>query len=484
MSNSLREKTVGGLSWSMIDNIANQGIVFLVGIVLANLLSPQEYGLIGIVTVFLAVFNSLVDSGFSNALVQKHTADDKDYNTVFIFNLLFSVILYVLLFFSAPYVALFFKQPELVALLRVVGIIIIVNALSLVQKTILVKRIDFKTQTKISLISSISSGVIGISMAFLDFGVWSLAAQQISRQLLYTLFLWIFNKTWHLKWEFSKSRFHGLFGYGYKIMIIGLISTIWEEVYQVVIGRVYSTEVLGQFTRANQFRNIFSRNISTVLQRVTFPVLSSVQDDHERLRALFIRIVKSSVLLTSLCMFGMIAVAKPMILCLIGRKWLPAVLFLQIISLSGLCNPISNLNVNILQVLGKSGLLLKIEIPKRLIIVIPVLLGIFGNIYWMLGGSVVINVCCYLINAYFAGREIGYPLHRQLRDILPSLGVAALMAAVVLPLSFLPLSPYLLFPLQIVVGVSFTIGICEILKREEYLEIKRSVLEYVRKIKK
>ena len=220
MSESLKDKTVKGVGWSFADNIANTGVSFVVGLVLARLLTPEEYGLIGIITIFIIVFNSIVDSGFSNALIRKKDASDKDYNTVFITNLLLSVLLFVVLYKCAPAISRFFNQPQLIPLTRVMGSVVIINAFAIIQRTILVKKIDFKTQTKVSLISSISSGVVGIGMAIGGMGVWSLVGQQISRQLLNTLFLWVYNKWWP-KLQFSLDSFRELFNFGWKLLEIG-----------------------------------------------------------------------------------------------------------------------------------------------------------------------------------------------------------------------------------------------------------------------
>ena len=235
---SLKQKTIRGTAWSMIDSVANQGITFLVGLVLARLLTPEEYGLIGIIMIFVAVFNSIVDSGFSNALVRKTDVKDIDYNTVFITNLTLSFVLFFVMFFCAPWIAQFFHQPQLELLSKVMASIVIINAFAIIQRTILVKKIDFKTQTKISLIASLSSGTIGIVMALWGYGVWSLVGQQISRQLLNTLLLWVYAK-WYPRLQFSKSSFKELFGFGWKLLASGLIDTVWREIYQVVIG-IYS----------------------------------------------------------------------------------------------------------------------------------------------------------------------------------------------------------------------------------------------------
>lgn len=478
---SLKHKTVKGASWSFIDSIAGQGITFLVGLVLARLLTPEEYGLIGIITIFIAVFNSIVDSGFSNALIRKNDAKDIDYNTVFITNLVLSVVLFGTLYVSAPAISRFFSQPQLIPLLRVMGIIVIINAFAIIQRTILVKKVDFKTQTKVSLISSISSGVVGIGMALNGLGVWSLVGQQISRQFLNSAFLWFYSK-WYPKLQFSIQSFKELFSFGWKLLASSLIDTVWREIYQVVIGKYYTPVALGHYTRAQQFASICSSNLNSVVQRVSFPVLSSVQDDKERLKNGYKRIIKVSMLITFTLMLGLTAVAKPLVLALIGEQWLPCVPFLQIICLQMMLYPLHSLNLNMLQVQGRSDLFLKLEIIKKIIAVGPILLGIFVDIYWMLGGSVVTGFIAYYLNAYYSGPFLNYSIKEQVKDILPSFGVALAMAIPVFVMSFIPMNSFILLPLQILAGVIITISICEMTKLPEYLEIKGIVMPVINKI--
>ena len=478
---SLKSKTVKGASWSFIDGIAGQGITFLVGLVLARLLSPEEYGLIGIITIFIAVFNSIVDSGFSNALIRKNDAKDIDYNTVFISNLVLSVVLFGVLYISAPAISNFFNQPQLIPLLRVMGLIVIINAFAIIQRTILVKQVDFKTQTKVSLISSISSGVVGIGMAIGGLGVWSLVGQQISRQFLNSAFLWIYSR-WYPKLQFSIQSFKELFAFGWKLLVSSLIDTIWREIYQVIIGKCYSPVALGQYTRAQQFASICSSNLTTVVQRVSFPVLSSVQDDKERLKNGYKRIIKVAMLITFVLMLGLAAVAKPLVISLIGEQWLPCVPFLQIICLQMMLYPLHSLNLNMLQVQGRSDLFLKLEIIKKIIAIGPLLLGIFVNIYWMLGGSVLTGFIAYYLNAYYSGPFLNYSIKEQVKDILPSFGVAVAMAVPVFAMSFIQLNPFILLPLQIVVGAIITLVMCEVTKLPEYMELKGIVTPLTRKI--
>ena len=483
MAESLKQKTVKGVGWSFADNIANQGITFLVGLVLARLITPEEYGLIGIILIFVAVFDSIVNCGFSNALIRKNDADDMDYNTVFIVNMVLSVVLFIAFFFSARFIADFFGQPLLEPLTQVMGSIVIIHAFAIIQRTILIKQIDFKTQTKASVISSVTSGIIGITMAFYGYGVWSLVGQQLSRALLNTICLWIYSHWWP-KLQFSWNSFRELFGFGWKLLVSSLIDTVWREIYQVVIGKCYAPATLGQYTRAHQFGSIFSSNLTSVIQRVSYPVLSNLQDDKQRMKEGYRRVIKVTMLVTFVLMLGLAAVAKPMIQVLVGDQWLIAAEFLPIISLQMMLYPLHSLNLNMLQVQGRSDLFLKLEIIKKCVAVIPITLGIFVGIYWMIWGSVFTGIFAYYLNSYYSGKFLNYGILTQINDILPSLGIAVIMSVITYSVSLLPLSPFILLPIQIATGAAITIALCEHFKQPEYLEIRSMTLSVLHKLKK
>lgn len=482
MAGAIRNKTVRGVGWSFADNILSQGITFLVGLVLARLLTPQEYGLIGVITIFIAVFNSITDSGFSSALIRKKDAREVDFNTVFLSNLVISFLLFITLFLAAPAIASFFGQPQLVPLTRVMAVIVIINAFAIIQRTLLVKRVDFKTQTKISLIASVVSGATGVVMALNGLGVWSLVGQQVSRQLMNSLFLWVWAK-WYPSLQFSVQSFKELFGFGWKLLASGLIDTVWREMYQVIIGKFYSTATLGQYTRAQQFSNLFSMNLTTVVQRVSYPVLSEIQDEKDRLKLVYQKIIKVTMLAAFCCMFGLAAIAEPMIVTLIGNQWLPAVPLLQILCFQMVLYPIHAINLNMLQVQGRSDLFLKLEILKKIIATVPLLLGIFVNIYWMLWGSVATSVISYYLNAYYSGRFLNYGIWTQVRDILPSFAVAAVMAAAVYAMSFIPMASLPLMLLQIAAGFVIVLVLCEVFKVDAYLEVRSIFMSYLNKLR-
>ena len=477
---SLKNKTIKGVGWSAADALLGQGVTFIVGLVLARLLSPDEYGLIGICLIFTTVLNGIVDSGFSNALIRKKEVTDEDYNTMFTTNMAISIVLYVLLFISAPLVSDFFHRIELTALVRVTGLILFLNALSITQVTILTKNIDFKTKTKASLVSAIISGVIGIAMAFMGYGVWSLVAQQLSKQLLYTLCLWVLNKWWP-KFTFYNDSFKYMWGFGWKLLASGILNNVWNQLYQVVIGRCYTSSTLGHYTRANQCASIFSSNLTTIIQRVTFPVLSELQDDKKKLLLSYRKLIKVSMFVTVICMFALGAMAEPMIYSLIGPQWHQAATFLPFICITMSLYPLHAINLNMLQVQGRSDLFLYLEIVKKIITLIPIFIGAFVGVYWMLCASIFTGFIAFLLNSWFTGKFLNYSSWQQLKDVLPSYLIALFIGFIVYLLKFLPLSYNLIFPLQILATIIVGWIVNRIINLEEYCEIKNIVLTVIKK---
>ena len=480
---SIKNKTVSGISWSAIDVFLSQGVTFLVGIVLARLLTPAEYGLIGICTIFIVIFNGIIDSGFSSALIRKTDATRDDYNTMFIVYMGLSLLMYAVLYFGAPWIAHFFERPELVNLVRVMGLILIIQALSIVQYTILSKRLDFKTKTKASLIAAISSGAIGIGCAVAGMGVWSLVAQQISRYAIYTICLWIFNKWWP-SIKFSMSSFRYLWGFGWKLMLSGLLDHTWKELYQAVVGKFYSPATLGQYSKAKEFGHIFSTNITAIIQRVSYPALAELQDDTPRMVAAYRKLIKTTMFITAVCMLSMGAVAEPLIYCLIGPKWHQAATFLPIICISLSLYPLHALNLNMLKVQGRSDIFLILEILKKIVAIGPLCLGIFVDIYWMLMGSVVSGIIAYFLNSYYTGKKLNYSSWMQIKDVAPSYGLGLLIAVSVYFFKYLPISNFIILPIQLVVGAGVFFLVCEKTQKEEYVEVKSIVLKYVSKLKR
>lgn len=480
---SLKDKTVKGVAWSGIDNVAQYGVSFIVSIVLARLLSPDDYGLIGIVAIFTSICGNLINGGFSDALVRKKNVTDDDYNTVFIINLLMSLVLYGVIFLCAPLIADFFSREVLITLTRVSSIGMVIGAFAMVQRTRLVKRIDFKTQTKITITASVISGIIGITLAILGFGVWALVASNISSQVINTILLWFFNK-WVPRLFFSVKSFKELFGFGWKLMVISVINTIWKELYQVVVGKFYNPATLGQYTRAKGFSKLFSTNLTSIVQRVTYPVLSSIQDEKERMILAYRRIIKTTMFITATGMFFLGAISEPLLYCLIGPKWHEAAVYLPLICIAGSTYPLQAINLNMLQVQGRSDLFLGIEIVKKIIALGPLFIGAFVGIIPMLLTNLITCVVSFFLNSYYSGKLLGYSSRMQIKDIAPSYGIALIVALSVWFLKYLPLSNWVILPIQLIVGVFVFLFMCKVTKLEEYKEIKKMVDPFIKKIKR
>lgn len=480
---SLKDKTVKGTFWSAADAILGQGVTFLVGLVLARLLTPSEYGLIGIVLIFTSVLGGFVDSGFSTALIRKKGATNDDYNTMFVTNMVMSVLMCGLLYLLAPSIAHFFERNELISLVRVMGLMLIFQALSITQVTILTKRLDFKSKTYASLTAAVLSGIIGIVMAYYGFGVWALVGQKLSQSLCYSISLWVVNRWWP-NGTFSRQSFVYMWGFGWKMMVSGILNNIWEQLYQVVVGKFYSPSTLGQYTRAREYATIFSANFTSIIQRVTFPVLSEVQDDTTRMVAAYRRIIKVTMFVTCICLISLGAVSEPFLYCLIGPQWHEAAMYLPLICISLSLYPMHAINLNMLKVLGRSDIFLGIEILKKIISVLPICLGIFINIYWMLIGTIVIGICSVFINSYYTGKHLGYNTFMQLRDVAPSYFIAFVVALSVYFIKYLPFNNYIILALQIVVGIIVFLFICKAFKVEEFEELKGLLKPFLNKIRK
>lgn len=480
---SLKNKTVKGVAWSGIDNMAQIGVSFIVGVILARLLTPDDYGLLGIILIFSNISTSLINAGFTTALIRKVDPTNDDYNTSFISNVALSLIFYIVIFIIAPLISQFFHREELIALTRVTSLGIVIGSLSMVQQTRLTKRIDFKAQTKITIVSSVTSGVVGISMAFLGFGVWSLVAQLISSQTLKTVLLWLFDK-WIPRIRFSSKSFHELFGFGWKMMLSALLDSLWKELYQVVVGRFYNPATLGQYTRANQFSQLFSSNLTSVIQRVTYPVLSNIQDDKEQMVLVYRRFIKVTMFVTAISMFWLAALSEPLLYCLIGPQWSEAAIYLPLICIAGSTYPLHSLNLNMLQVLGRSDLFLGLEIVKKIVALAPLAVGAFVGIIPMLLLNLVTTVIAFFLNSHYSGKFLGYSSWMQIKDIIPSYGVAVAISVPVFMLSYLPVSNWIILPIQLIAGLMIFIIITSLTKIDEYEELKEIVIPYLKKITK
>ncbi len=474
---SLKKKAVSGMTWSFIDIFAKQGANLIIGIVLARLLSPREFGLIGMTTIFITLSESFIDSGFGQALVRKKECTQADYSTVFYYNLFVGFIFFLMMFFSAGLISNFFDEPKLKLIIQVLGTGLIIKSLSIIQSVILIKRINFKLQTKVSVLASVGSGIIGIYLAYRGFGVWSLVVKVLSGFALTTLLLWIWN-AWKPSFIFSWRSFKELFSFGSKLLASGLIKRAYENIYLVIIGKYFSAIQLGFYTRANQFNQLVSKNLTMAIQRVSYPVLASIQDDNLRLRSTYKKLIKSTMLLTFFFMIGLAVMAKPLILVLIGEKWLPTVVYLQLLCFVGVFFPLQEINQNMLKIQGRTDIILKLEVVKKILVVPIIVVGILYGIKALIVGMIFMALISYLIDSFFAGKQIKYSSLQQIKDILLTFfsGCFAGIIASVLGL-IIKTTALLTLLLQSSIYFILFIVICEILRIEEYLFIKQIIKE-------
>lgn len=481
---TLKEKTAKGLGWGFVDNFVGTGITAVVSILLARILSPVEFGLVGMIAIFISLGNSLMDSGFSGALIRKKEATDSDLSTVFYTNLLLSLIIYSTLFFSAPAISDFLNNSELTPILRILALSVVIMSFTQVQRVNFIRKIDFRTQAIISLAASVVSGVASIWMALAGCGVWSLVVQQLSKQAVVSLLLWIFS-TWKPSLTFSFRSFREMFGFGSRLLACSLISVIWNEIYSLVIGKMYNPIAVGYFNRAEKFKTMVTSNIGQVVQRVGYPVLSSIQDDSQRQVRVYRKVVRLTILLTSTLVLGLVGCAEAMIEVLIGAKWLPAADYLRVLGISGMFLPLILSSVNVFNANGKSNITLLLEIIKTALAVIPVTLGILFDIQALLWGLVASTLLSYLVHVVFVSKEIDYPFWRQLGDILPFILISGVMSAAVHFVGMLPIAALPLLILQVLAGLVIVLLSYEfVYKSEEYFELKGELLKILHRKKK
>lgn len=478
MSN-LNQVTKKGMFWSLAENLSKQGIHFIIGIILARLLSPSDFGLIGMCAVLIALGTTFVDSGFGIALIRKKDCTETDYNTVFYFNLIVSVLFYIILFSTAPYVSNFFNQPQLIAIIRVLGLVIIIGAFNIIQRTILTKEINFKLQTKITILSIVLSGAIGITCAFLGLGVWSLIIQSISLSFFGVCFMWAFNH-WRPRLVYSWKSFRELFAFGSNLLITDLIETLYKNAYYIVIGKFFSPASLGFFTRAETTVSLVTNNIVNTVKRVSYPVLAQLQDDDKELKIMYRKLVKNTMLVCCTLIFGMAAVAEPLIVVLIGEKWLPSVINIQLLCFAGIFLPLTIFNLNGINVRGQSKLYLKLQLTNKFMAIPVILVGIFYGITPMLIGFIIVAILYYIINVHFSEKLINYPMKEQLIDIAPIFLISGIISIVVYGVNFLSMDYWLKLGIQILSGGSMTILIYNIIRLPEYLNIQRQVLSFIK----
>lgn len=475
---SLKQEALSGMVWTFSQLFGTQIISFAVSIVLARLLLPSDFGMIALLGVLMSVSMGLVESGLTSSLIRTKETDDTDYSTVFIFNLVVSIIIYVVLFFVAPFFAAFYELPNLTTIVQVYSVIIIINALTTVQQSLLTKKMDFKSQMIIRIPSVIVGGSSGLAFAYFGFGVWSLVYMAIIQAVMQCIQFWVYSK-WRPHWTFDKEKFKFHFYFGYKMMFSGLLNIVFNNIYTIVIGKLFNPTQLGFYNRADSLKQLPVDNISNALNKVTYPLFSKIQDDDEKLRAVYKIILKTVIFIIAPIMICIIVIAEPLIRFLLTEKWLAAVPYLQILSIAGLLYPIHSYNLNILQVKGRSDLFLKLEVIKKTIIIIVIVISLKFGIYGLLWGQVFTSILALFVNTYYTGKYLDYGFLKQIKDLVPSIALSAVLGIAYWRVDVTMMSHFTDWARLLIIGFLYVItylGFSKLLRFTEFEFIKNILL--------
>lgn len=416
---NLKHKTKVGLYWSFFNQFANNGLQFVVGIVMARLLSPEDYGITALPAVFMAIAGTLMDAGFSSAMVRKPELTEKDLSTSFYYSILVGITCYVAIFVAAPWIADFYNVPVLEPLVRVTALTFLWGPLSTPQNVILQRRLDFKTPARISVITKIVGSIVGISFAYLGYGLWALVIMGVVSSLLGLIQTW-FVVRWLPKAGWSKDSFKYLWNFGNKIIATYILDQVYQNITPIVIGKYYSPAQLGQYNRAQGYADLPSKQVTGMVQGVTFPVLSKLQGDKEKLAEKYRMMIKTLSFVITPIMLGLSALAYPVVVVLVGEKWVPCVIFLQVMCFTKCLYPIHSLNVNLLMVSGRSDIYLKLEIQKKILGVIMLAVTLPISVMALVWGNLVYSIILLVVNTHYTSKLIHVSLLTQLKDVMPS----------------------------------------------------------------
>jgi teichuronic acid exporter len=474
---SLKSTAIKGVIWSAIDKFAVQFGQFIVGVVLARILLPEDFGLIGMLIIFISISQTFIESGLGMGLIQRQDRSDIDFSTLFVFNLAVSVFFYLVLFFSAPFISSFFEKSQLTDLIRIVGLILFINAFAIVQRTKLTIAIDFKSIAKSNVIGMITGGLCGVVAAINGYGVWSLVVQMLIGSFASAVSLWLLSN-WIPSVAFSKKSFKSLFGYGSKLLMAGLYAQVLNNIYNICLGKFYPTATLGYYTRAKSFADISAGTIVSILQQATFPILTAVQHDKEKLVSIYSRMIRMSAFLIIPLMTLIALLAKPIVILLLTEKWISLIPLLQWIVFARIFLPMSSVNLNLLNAIGRSDLYLKVDLFKLPITLLVMLVTIPLGVKAIVIGHVVTSAIFFIINAYVPGKLYGYGPINQLKDMFPILIATMGMAFVVFVMSSFVENLILQLFFGVIFGVVTYLFICWLLKLDELEELKELLLKF------
>ena len=476
---NIKQNTIKGVKWSAVERFSVQGVTFLVGLVMARLLTPSDFGVIGMLSIFLAVSQTFIDSGFSNALIRKIDRTELDCSTAFYFNVVIGAMCYAILFLLAPFIANFYNMPILKEVTRVLAFTIFLNSLTVVQIALLTIKVDFRTQAKVNLFSSLASGGIGIFLAHEGWGVWALVYQQICRSLINVLLYWIVAK-WSPMFKYSWDSFNNLFSYGSKLLLSGLLHTFYLNVTNLVVGKLYSSNDLGFYDRGQQLGKIPMETTVGIFQRVTFPILATIQDDNEHLIYAYRKYIKVTSILIFFCIFLLAALAKPLIIILLTEKWNDSIIYLQLYCLAHMLNHITRINLNLLQVKGRSDLYLRLEIIKKTISITILLIAAPFGIITICCSQIVYSWIAVYLNTYYTDKLFGLSLWMQIKDFSKYFFAAFLANVPAFLMVLFGLNNLLCLILGFVIAL-LLYSLVLLRNDSEFKEIRNSALDYIRK---
>lgn len=462
-----KNKVVSSMIWKFLERSGFQFVQFFLSIILARLLTPSDYGVLALILVFTQISNVFISSGFGTALIQKKDSDELDFSSVFYLSLFVAFVCYFILFFLAPTIAKFYNNELLIGYTRVVAISLFFSAINGVQGTYVSKKMQFKRFFFSSMGAVLGSGIIGVILAYNGFGVWALVMQHVFSGFFSFVILW-FTVKWRPKLIFSFARVKTLFSFGWKLLCSGLLDTVFKNIYSLIVGRIYKSQVLGYFNRGQQFPQVIASNLNGSIQSVMLPTLSANNDNPSEVKKITRRSISTSAFVLMPCMFGLAAVAEPLIKVLLTDKWLPCMPFLQLACISYALYPIHTANLTGINALGRSDIFLKLEIIKKCVTVLNILITLPLGIYAMAIGQVVSGFISTFINAYPNKKLMGYSYFEQWKDLIPSFVLSIMMASIVWTMNFISITPLLLLIIQIIVGIIIYVVFAKLFKLEVY----------------
>lgn len=476
---NIKNEVISSLIWKFLERIGTQGVQFIVSIILARLLLPSDYGVVSMILVFTAIANVFIQTGFSTSLIQKKDSDELDFSSVFYISLLIAAICYVILFFAAPIIASFYNMPAITSILRVISLTLFFGAINSVQNAKIAKEMKFKKLFLSSLVAILISGTTGVLMAYKGFGPWALVGQQITNSIATTIILW-FTSGWKPKLMFSINRVKSLLSYGWKILCSALLDTIYQNIYNLVIGKFYSSSALGNYNKGEQFPKLIAVNVDGAISSVMLPAYSKQQDRKDKLKKMVRRSIVTSSLLLFPMMFGLAAVAETVVKVLLTENWLGCVPFMQLLCIVYALYPINTANLQVIKALGKSDYFLKLEIIKKIIGLIVLIVTLPFGVLQMAIGQVLVAILSTFINAFPNRKLLNYNYLEQIKDLFPTLIISIIMFIIVYSFNFINLNMYILLIIQILVGVIIYFGLAYIFKLESLnymIEILKSFLK-------